>query len=115
DNVATVDYAFRLRSQAEKYLFTCYSYLPNLANWASNPGMLTGDEIWFFYPYQTAPYGRPPVTWEVARGNQNILSPYVNYWDGENSGTSLFHAIRDCNVFLENIHLVPDMEEVERL
>src|SRR3546814_19803838 len=36
------------------------------------------------------------------------------YWDGGNSGPSLFQAIRDCNTFLENIHLVPDMDDVER-
>ena len=28
DNVATLDNAFALRNEAEKYLFTCYSYLP---------------------------------------------------------------------------------------
>ncbi|QEC54228.1 putative outer membrane starch-binding protein [Anseongella ginsenosidimutans] len=115
DNVATVDYAFRMRSQAEKYLFTCYSYLPEYGNWGSNPGLLTGDEIWLFYPYQTAPdVSRPPEVWEVARGNQTMLNPYLDYWDGGNGGKSMFQAIRDCNTFLENIHLVPDMDEPEK-
>ncbi|HEY9560533.1 MAG TPA: RagB/SusD family nutrient uptake outer membrane protein, partial [Anseongella sp.] len=115
DNVATVEYAFRMRSQAEKYLFTCYSYLPKYGNWGNNPGLLTGDEIWLFFPYQTAPnVSRPPDVWEVARGNQNILSPYLDYWDGGNGGRSMFEAIRDCNTFLENIHSVPDMEEPEK-
>src|SRR3546814_7249556 len=96
DNVATFEYAFRMRSQAEKYLFTCYSYLPKCGNWGNNPGLLTGDEIWLFFPYQTAPnVSRPPDVWEVARGNQNILSPYLDYWDGGHGGRSMFEALRD--------------------
>ena len=114
DNVATIDYAFRLRSQAEKYLFTCYSYLPGYANWASNPALLSGDEIWFFYPYKIAVAAQPPANWEIARGNQNVVTPYLDYWDGENGGKPLFQAIRDCNTFLDNIGKVPDMEETER-
>ena len=30
DNVATIEYAFRMRSTAEQYLFTCYSFIPKL-------------------------------------------------------------------------------------
>src|SRR5690625_2331457 len=83
DNVATIDYAFRMRSQAEKYLFTCYSYIPERGNWERDPGMLSGDEIWFFYPYSIAYYAKPPDNWEIARGNQSVVDPYLNYWDGE--------------------------------
>src|SRR5690606_29645407 len=60
-------------------------------------------------------HSRAPEVWEVARGNQNILDPYVDYWDGGNGGKPLFGAIRDCNTFLENINSVPDMDENERL
>ena len=28
DDIATIDNAFTMRAQAEKYLFTCYYYLP---------------------------------------------------------------------------------------
>lgn len=114
DNIPTVDHAFALRNEAEKYLFTCYSYLPDLGVQENNPALLSGDEIWFFYPYATAFYGTPSDVWEVARGNQNMADPYLNYWDGAKGGKGLFRAIRDCNIFLENIHLVPDMEQVEK-
>ncbi len=114
DNVATVDYAFRMRSQAEKYLFTCYSYLPNLSSWSENPALLSGDEVWFFYPYKQALHFGPPDNWEIARGNQNILNPFLNYWDGLYRGKPLFEAIRDCNTFLANIGTVPDMDNMEK-
>lgn len=110
DDVATIDYAFRQRSQAQKFLFTCYSYLPDYADFQSMPGLVTGDEIWFFYP----PLDFNDRAWQVARGNQNIVDPYLNYWDGSNGGKPLFQAIRDCNTFLANIDKTPDMDEMER-
>jgi hypothetical protein len=82
DNISTVEHAFALRNEAEKYLFTCYSYLPDLGVQDNNPAFLSGDEVWFFYPYTTAFYGAPSSVWEVARGNQTITGPYLNYWDG---------------------------------
>ena len=33
DDIATIDNAFTMRAQAEKYLFTCYYYLPAMACW----------------------------------------------------------------------------------
>ncbi len=114
DNISTVEHAFALRNEAEKYLFTCYSYLPALGVHDNNPGLLSGDEVWFFHPYATAYYSKPSDVWEVARGNQNINDPYLNYWDGAKGGKSMFRAIRDCNIFLENIHRVPDMDDTEK-
>jgi hypothetical protein len=113
DNVATVDNAFDLRSQAKKYLYTCYSFLPKLGDWAQNPGLLSGDEIWFYYPYSMY-INPPPDNWEIARGDQNKLNPYLDYWDGTRGGMPLFQAIRDCNTFLANIGKVPDIENYER-
>ena len=37
DNIATIDYAFRMRSTAERFLFTCYSYMPSHASINENP------------------------------------------------------------------------------
>lgn len=115
DNVATIDNAFNLRNQAQKYLLTCYSYLPALGDMKSNPALITGDEVWFFYPYlANDPWGPIPTNWELARGNQNINDPIINYWDGKNGGKPLFQALRDCNTFLENIGRVPDMDSFEK-
>ena len=45
DNIATLDNAFIDKYNAEKYLFTCYSYLPKMANSDNNPGIVGSDEI----------------------------------------------------------------------
>lgn len=37
DNLPKIENAFALRTEAEKYLFTCYSYIPDDGSTASNP------------------------------------------------------------------------------
>ena len=40
----------------------------------------------------------------------------LNYWEGGRGAPhSLFNALRDCNIFLENLVTVPGLEEEERL
>jgi hypothetical protein len=79
--------------------------------WA-NPSLSTGDEIWnceeitFYYSNTTS--------FRIATGLQNTNDPYLNYWSGGNNGHNLFVALRDCNIFLENIDKVPDILSNER-
>ena len=107
DNVATLENAFTMRSTAERYLFTCYSYLPNQGSIPSSPALMGGGEIWPLYVYD----GNSA---KFDRGEQNVISPLLNFWDGLNGGTDLYEGIRNCNIFLENIYNVPDMEEEEK-
>ncbi len=108
DNVATVDNAFSMRNTAEKYLFTCYRYMPSHANITNNPAFTAGDEFWFYYPF----LGFTAPGWDIAHGNQNVSDPVLNYWDGV---SKLYIGIRDCNIFLENVDKVPDLDDQERL
>ncbi|PST83920.1 RagB/SusD family nutrient uptake outer membrane protein [Pedobacter yulinensis] len=107
DNVATIDYAFRLRSTAERYLFTCYNYLPALGAFESNVAHTAGDEFWL-------PATHTSLGWRIARGGQNKSNSYMNYWQGNNGGKDLYEGIRECNVFLDNVGKVPDLTEYER-
>lgn len=115
DNVATIEYAFRNRTAAEKYLFTCYSYLPSQGKPAVDPSILGSDEIWIHD--QDASYSASLGafnTYNIKRGLQNISTPLCNFWDGGNSGSNLYIGLRDCNIFLENIHKVYDISVMER-
>lgn len=100
DNIATLDNAFTLRTQAQKFLFTCYSYMPREGDWNDNPALLAGDELW---------------AWDtrsgyinIAKGNQSIVGPLGDRWQ------SFYQGLRDCNIFLENIPKVPDMDDYEK-
>ncbi|SDF54540.1 Starch-binding associating with outer membrane [Mucilaginibacter pineti] len=107
DNVATIDNAFANRNEAEKYLFTCYSYLPQEGHPDKNPAFSGGDEAWTYWPMTEDFFYLDP--YNIARGNQNRANPYMNYWDGYD-GKSLWQGIRACNTFLDNVDKVTDLQ-----
>jgi hypothetical protein len=72
----------------------------NIANGA-------GDEVWL-------PSSRSNSHWQIAKGYQRVSNPYMNYWQGNNGGRDFFEAIRQCNIFLDNIDRVPDMTYQEK-
>lgn len=112
DNVATMDMAFSTRANAEKMLYTCYNYIPSTASPWGNPGIGASDEVWncsektYYYTNETA--------FRIAKGLQNVSDPYLNYWSGSGGGSNLFIGIRDCNIFLEKVGEVPDIDNAER-
>lgn len=109
DNIPTIDHAFAMRTEAEKYLYTCYSYMPRDGNLGADPAILGGDELWALYQS-----GRPEFNHYIfdglARGGQATVDPIVGFYWGD-----MYRAIRDCNVFLENVGKVPDLTELEKL
>lgn len=104
DNVATIDIAFNSRVNAERFFYTLYGYLPAHAS-NSNPGLIAGDEIW-----TNDVTGRNWGGLNIAKGDQRITDPYLDYWSDED----MFVAIRDCNIFLENIDQPRDLEPFEK-
>jgi len=113
DNIATIENAFTNRNEAEKYLFTCYSYLPQESNISQNPAMLASDEFWTYWPI-TSLSRLPSYPQQIARGNQSLTSPLLNYWDGEQDGKAIYKALRDCNIFLDNVDKVPDLDPSQK-
>lgn len=110
DNIATLEFAFRDRTRAEQYLFTCYSYMPKNMT-AVDPGFTCGDAI-YSNPNRSGNF--PNIGFDLMYYGNNVNSPYLNYWDGGSGGENLWQGIRDCNIFIENIHDVNDMESFEK-
>lgn len=109
DDVATIETAFNLRITAERYLFTCYSWMPPVMNMADDPAAgYWGGELWGITP------ANENQAFMYAKGDQGIVEPRLNYWVGEKGGITLFRGLRDCNIFLENINKVFDITEEER-
>lgn len=107
DNVADLEMAFNLRTTAERYLFTCYSFLPKHGDVWGNPQFLAGNEV--AYSYSLRDLDNPRTPFSIAMGHQNPSNPVTDTWN-----SNLFIGIRECNVFLENIGRVPDMTESDR-
>ncbi|WP_442845698.1 RagB/SusD family nutrient uptake outer membrane protein [Leeuwenhoekiella sp. H156] len=120
DNVATIEQAFKLRNEAEKYLFTCYSYIPKNGDAVYNIAFLAGDETWI--PPQDASFNS--FAFDIARNLQRSTDPYMDAWEGRYQGGGpgdryqLWDGIRHCNIFISNLEdtsKVPDIGEAERL
>ena len=107
DNIPTIDNAFSDKNNAEKYLFTCYSYLPEFSGNHTNPALF-GDDIWYSAQHQYEGF-------LIAQGLQNVTSVINDYWSGQNSSTPLFTGIRDCNTFLDKIGGVRDLDAYQRV
>lgn len=107
DNVATIDNAFTMRLTAEKYLYTCYSYIPLNGNYIYDPAVMCADELWGLQTEWLA--------LRIARGFQNIVDPYFNAWSGLQSSNPMYAGIRDCNIFLDNIDRVSDIDDYEKM
>lgn len=112
EGVATLDNAFSNRINAEKMLFSCYNMLPDQNDAFNYPANVGGDEIWWDTDVAGLNARSGP---KIANGGQNATDPIQNYWDGRRSGKNLWIGIRDCNILIENISKVPDMEDAEKL
>ena len=112
DNLPTVDDAFGNRATTEKFLFSCYSYLPDPTHPWYYPAYFTSSDE---FDSGDDPFIQQPApACGIARGEQNTNDPLLNYWSGGRGGTNLFQAIRTCNIFLENINIPTDIQERER-
>lgn len=92
---------FNNRTSAERYLTTCYSYIPLFGAQRDNPGLTSGNDIWYYTLRDQ--YNDNEWAFGIANGLQNTQDPLTNYWDGGNGAKSMFKAIRDCNIFLEYV------------
>lgn len=110
ENVATINDAFVDRASAERFLATCYNYIPNFGDPWVNPGIGAGDEVWFNEEIVDPSFSSALI----ARGLQNANEPFLNFWDGRERGKNLYVGIRDCNIFLSEIHNASDLGELER-
>ncbi len=104
DDIATLNSAFTLRQEAQKYLYTCYGYLPSDGDYGGTPAFGAGDETWQSPYFQNV--DQDPI--HIAMGQQNSNSPLMSIW------SNMFNGLRDCNIFLDNINNVVDLEPYEK-
>lgn len=110
DNIANLDHVFANKKEAERYMATLYSYAPSIHSSSYRTLSLFGaDDVWT-YAYDNN-YSRTPGL-RIAMGEQSVTAPLENYWDN-----TMFKAIRDCNVFIEEVSKtdrVPDLDMATR-
>lgn len=104
-NVAVIEEAFETRDNALRFLATLYGYLPSYVS-DNNPAMTAGDEI-----AVNVNVSRNWAGHVIGRGGQNKVNPLLGSWNG---GGNMFIALRDCNIFLENVDKPFDLLDSER-
>ena len=110
DKTQEIDLLFQRKESAYTALATCYHYLPRFDAIFSTYAMAT-DEL-------TAPTAHNVQGINLMRGYQNTASPIMSWWSGYGASGegvgSLWQAIRNCNILIENIHKVVDMDDNEK-
>lgn len=110
DKTQEIELLFQRKDAAYTALATCYHYLPQQDGVYSTHAFAS-DEL-------TTPIQQETPGVELMRGKQSTSNPLLAYWSGYQangrSQESLYKGIRDCNTFIENIHLVQDMSDDEK-
>lgn len=66
DNVGTIEHSFSNRNEAEKYLFTCYSYIPEYHSERANVGLMGGMNWLLSILFRVAMIMLPGVSgWDI--------------------------------------------------
>ncbi len=110
EDVQTIETEFEKREDAEDWLKTCYIFMEKgvaeaVWNDALNPAFLGADE------FCGREYARKQTPWlYIGDGLQLGQNPYGNVWHKN----QYWAAIRYCNIFIENIDGVYNMEADEK-
>lgn len=112
DDIETIETDFEKKENAEKWLWTCYSFMEKTiaqAVWtdSKNPAFLGTDE---FCGREYARKQDNVGALYIGDGLQMSQNPYCNVWHKN----QYWAAIRYCNIFLENIDHVYTMQEDEK-
>ncbi len=107
DDIPTIGHAFEDRAQAEKYLYTCYSFLPPYMDPGGDPAVMGSGE---FLSYTTGHGAINLYNLGLITGGQNTSGPITNSWEF----ASPYQGITACNTFLERIDEPFDLGVIEK-
>ena len=96
DEVATDKDAFANPKAAEKYLYSCYGYLPQ-SNAVPSCMDFSGDDT-------ASPFVQESYV-KFAEGNYDAINTVISYWN------TLFQGIRQCYMLKANIDGVPGIDQ----
>lgn len=115
NDIETVETIFEKRENAQEWLESCYSFLTDeYCKLSSRPEITGTDELVANeYVRKFINNNGKKMNWagfSIADGLQMAQEPYGNIW--KNDG--FYAGIRYCNIFMDNIGLVYNMEDEEK-
>ena len=115
EDIATIDTDFEIREQAQTWHLGCHLFLQNpVADLRYNEAFTGADEL------VAGAYLRNRnifTGFNISSDKQNTLNPYCDYWvnkEGSLGRDDYYTAINHCNIFIDKIDQVYNMEELEK-
>ncbi len=93
DEKPTEEDAFEDLLALQRYMYSCYAYLPQSNNGSGSLDFMTGDEVVTAFEHET--FAAFP------KGNYTSARPVISYWD------TIFSGIKQCYRLINNIDKVP--------
>ena len=116
EDMTTLNSIFETRDQAAEWLQSCYVFLQeSVPSFMVNEAFLGADEFVVGDYQRNSSSGWPGLS--IASGLQNSLNPYGDLWSkkvGSAVRSDFYTGINLCNVFIEKIDQVYNMEESEK-
>lgn len=100
DEKPTEKDAFEDTNAAERFMYSCYSYLPAPRSGTSSLDLMTGDEVVTAFEHETFA--------SFPKGNYTASSPVISYWN------TFFQGLRQCYIMLNNVDQVPGLPQSTR-
>ena len=111
DNTLKLENIFSLKEDAYDALAKVYSYIPN-DDITHNSSWLLGDEWLARLDLNNNETYLRGI--RIMRGLQSQTTPQLGYWSGTGTGTPMYEAMRQADIFLANIDAVKDMTDREK-
>lgn len=101
NEIDTEEDAFSDYTAVQRYLYSCYSYLPNSRNGSGSLDLMTGDEVVTAFEHETFA--------SFPKGNYSSSNTVISYWN------TFFNGLRQCYLFLQNVDGVQDEDFTDDL
>ena len=93
--------AFANANAAERYLYSCYSYLPNPRSGTSSLDFFTADEVVTAFEHETFAH--------FPKGTFTSVNPQISYWN------TLWGGIRQCWILIDKVDGVPNLTSENKI
>lgn len=97
DEIPTNADAFMDEAAVDRFLYSCYAYIPVAAHGALSLDLMTGDEVITAFEHET--FARFP------KGTYTAADPVISYWD------TFFQGLRQCYIMLNNVGSVDGLSQ----
>ena len=114
DNTVELSNLFETKEKAYNALADCYSYMPDIEG-VHQSMALAGDEWIGRLDAGVAGVRSYTRGSKLMRDWNNSTDPILGFWSGAGGAKDLYEGIRICNIFLNGLGDIPNMQEEERI